>query len=97
MSDTLEQATQKVAALRNTLNEYNYQYYVLDDPSVPDAVYDRDMQALMKTARPKVFRSNHQFVFHPPLDRGSRAFGYLKAYGLLCLALQDRGALFDLT
>jgi len=47
MSDTLEQAQQKVAELRNTLNEYNYQYYVLDEPSVPDAVYDRDMQALI--------------------------------------------------
>ena len=47
MSDTLEQAQQKVAELRNALNEYNYQYYVLDEPSVPDAVYDRDMQALI--------------------------------------------------
>lgn len=47
MSDTLEQARKKVAELRNTLNEYNYQYYVLDDPSIPDAVYDRDMQSLI--------------------------------------------------
>ena len=47
MSETLEQAQQDVATLRNKINEYNYQYYVLDDPSVPDAVYDRDMQALI--------------------------------------------------
>lgn len=47
MSDTLEKAKQEVAKLRDTLNEYNYQYYVLDNPSVPDAVYDRDMQALI--------------------------------------------------
>lgn len=47
MSDTLEQARKKVAELRNTLNEYNYQYYVLDEPSIPDAVYDRDMQSLI--------------------------------------------------
>jgi len=47
MSDTLEQARKKVAELRNTLNEYNYQYYVLDDPTIPDAVYDRDMQSLI--------------------------------------------------
>ena len=47
MSDTLEQARKKVAELRNTLNEYNYHYYVLDDPSIPDAVYDRDMQSLI--------------------------------------------------
>lgn len=47
MSETLEQAQQDIATLRNKINEYNYQYYVLDDPSVPDAVYDRDMQALI--------------------------------------------------
>ena len=28
-------------ALKSTLDHYNYQYYVLDDPSVPDAEYDR--------------------------------------------------------
>ena len=31
------------------LEQYNYQYYVLDDPSVPDAEYDRlfrQLQAL---------------------------------------------------
>ena len=47
MSDNLEQAKQQVAALRKTINDYNYQYYVLDDPTVPDAVYDRDMQTLI--------------------------------------------------
>ena len=33
-------------ALKTTITEYNYQYYVLDNPSVPDAEYDRQMQAL---------------------------------------------------
>lgn len=33
-------------ALRGQLNDYNYQYYVLDDPSVPDAEYDRLMREL---------------------------------------------------
>ncbi|OJF68063.1 DNA ligase (NAD(+)) LigA [Alteromonas sp. V450] len=47
MSESLEQAKKEIATLRNQLNEYNYQYYVLDDPTVPDAVYDRDMQALI--------------------------------------------------
>ena len=47
MSTTLEQARNDVAVLRNKLNDYNYQYYVLDDPTVPDAQYDRDMQALI--------------------------------------------------
>jgi len=32
---------QQVAALRLQLADYNYQYYVLDAPTVPDAEYDR--------------------------------------------------------
>ncbi|GHG63590.1 DNA ligase [Alishewanella longhuensis] len=32
---------QQIAALRLQLAEYNYQYYVLDAPTVPDAEYDR--------------------------------------------------------
>jgi DNA ligase (NAD+) len=33
-------------SLKITIAEYNYQYYVLDNPSVPDAEYDRQMKAL---------------------------------------------------
>lgn len=32
---------QQIAQLRRQLEHYNYQYYVLDAPSVPDAEYDR--------------------------------------------------------
>ncbi|WP_426416789.1 NAD-dependent DNA ligase LigA [Aestuariirhabdus sp. LZHN29] len=39
---------QEVAQLREQLNEYNYRYYVLDDPSVPDAEYDRQMRRLQQ-------------------------------------------------
>ncbi|MFT4995233.1 MAG: DNA ligase (NAD+) [Paraglaciecola sp.] len=38
---------QRVAALTAQINEYNYQYYVLDSPSIPDAEYDRLMLELM--------------------------------------------------
>jgi DNA ligase (NAD+) len=38
MSQSLLQQVQK---LRQQLEEYSYQYYVLDNPSVPDAEYDR--------------------------------------------------------
>ena len=31
----------RIAALRQQLNEYSYRYHVLDDPAVPDAEYDR--------------------------------------------------------
>lgn len=37
----------QLATLKTTIAEYNYQYYVLDNPTVPDAEYDRQMQALM--------------------------------------------------
>jgi DNA ligase (NAD+) len=36
----------QLALLKTGIAEFNYQYYVLDNPSVPDAEYDRQMQAL---------------------------------------------------
>lgn len=44
----LQIAEQKVNELRNLLNQYGYDYYVLDQPSVPDAEYDQLMQELME-------------------------------------------------
>ncbi len=37
---------QQIEALRQSLREHNYRYYVLDDPTVPDAEYDRLFQQL---------------------------------------------------
>lgn len=37
---------QQIAALRQQIDDYNYHYYVLDTPLVPDAEYDRAMQSL---------------------------------------------------
>lgn len=42
-------AAQRISELRNELDAHNYRYYVLDEPSVPDAEYDRlfrELQAL---------------------------------------------------
>ena len=44
----LQTAELKVNELRNLLNQYGYEYYVLDKPSVPDAEYDRLMQELLE-------------------------------------------------
>jgi DNA ligase (NAD+) len=44
----LQTAEQRVAELRSLLNQYGYEYYVLDKPSVPDAEYDRFMQELLE-------------------------------------------------
>ncbi len=35
-----------IAKLRAEINHHNHQYYVLDDPQIPDAEYDRLMQQL---------------------------------------------------
>ncbi len=38
---------EEIAQLRKQIEAYNYHYYVLDNPRVPDAEYDRCMQALI--------------------------------------------------
>ncbi|MFX3629162.1 MAG: NAD-dependent DNA ligase LigA [Ectobacillus sp.] len=43
-----EAVQQRIAELRDILNELNYEYYVLDKPSVSDAEYDRYMQELIR-------------------------------------------------
>ncbi len=42
------EATETVQQLKQQLEEYNYQYYVLDAPAVPDAEYDRLMRELQQ-------------------------------------------------
>ena len=37
---------ERIDEIRNLLEKYNYEYYVLDNPSVSDAEYDRLMQEL---------------------------------------------------
>ncbi|MDF2786905.1 MAG: ligA [Neobacillus sp.] len=44
----LQTAELKINELRSLLNQYGYEYYVLDTPSVPDAEYDRLMQELLE-------------------------------------------------
>lgn len=46
MSVDLSAANKRIIELRLLLEQYNYQYYVQDDPSVPDVEYDRCMQEL---------------------------------------------------
>ncbi len=41
-----EDMSKKISSLREQINEHNYRYYVLDDPNVPDAEYDRLMREL---------------------------------------------------
>ena len=39
-------ARRRVAELRELIDQYDYRYYVRDDPAVPDAEYDRLMREL---------------------------------------------------
>lgn len=34
-------AARRIESLRKTINEHNFRYYVLDNPAIPDAEYDR--------------------------------------------------------
>lgn len=40
------QDASRIQVLRDTLQQHNYRYYVLDDPSIPDAEYDRLLREL---------------------------------------------------
>jgi len=49
MNKPLPETIKRVEELRSALDEHNYRYYVLDDPGIPDAEYDRlfrELQAL---------------------------------------------------
>lgn len=50
-SDAISIVQQRLEQLKTSIEEHNYQYYVLDNPSVPDAEYDRLMQELLKIER----------------------------------------------
>ncbi|MEQ9462903.1 MAG: NAD-dependent DNA ligase LigA [Haliea sp.] len=52
-------AAAEVARLRDQLEAWNYRYYVLDDPSVPDAEYDRSLQRL------RVLEAEHPELLNP--------------------------------
>ena len=64
---------QEIDSLRERLDSWNYQYYVLDQPTVPDVEYDRTLLRLseLETAHPELVRADSptQRVGGAPLDR----------------------------
>ncbi|PAU64715.1 DNA ligase (NAD(+)) LigA [Pseudomonas sp. PIC25] len=52
-------AAERIAALRSEIEQHNYRYYVLDEPSVPDAEYDRLFNEL------KALESEHPELVTP--------------------------------
>ncbi len=65
--------TREIDSLREQLESWNYQYYVLDEPTVPDAEYDRCMRRLveLETVHPQLLRADSptQRVGAAPLER----------------------------
>ena len=62
----------ELTALKEKLNQYAYSYYVLDEPSVPDAEYDRLYQRLehLEAKYPELLDENSptQRVGGAPID-----------------------------
>ena len=54
------QAREKIEALRKTLHQHNYQYYVRSDPAISDFEFDRLMAELqvLEKAYPQFFDEN---------------------------------------
>jgi DNA ligase (NAD+) len=76
MSSEYNSAKQRSAELRKALSTYAYEYYVLDNPSVPDAEYDRLFSELQKieSSFPELIVSDSptQRVGAQPLDKFSQ-------------------------
>ena len=68
----MEEKQKRIEELRQLLNQYNYEYHVLDQPSVPDAEYDRMMNELINLEEEnpelKTEDSPTQRVGGPPLE-----------------------------
>ena len=68
-----EDVKKRIGQLRSILHRHNYLYYVLDEPEVSDAEYDRLMQELtaLETAHPELIEpdSPTQRVGAPPLEK----------------------------
>lgn len=65
-----QETRRRVARLRRQIDDHNYRYYVLDDPLIPDAEYDRLLRELqsLETAHPDLVTpdSPTQRVGHEP-------------------------------
>ena len=66
---------ERIDEIRNLLEKYNYEYYVLDNPSVADAEYDRLMQEL-------IMLENEHPEYQSPLSPSQRVGG--KPEALMC-------------
>lgn len=59
-SNSQEAAQQRITELRAEINQHNHRYYVMDEPSIPDAEYDRLMRELqaLETEYPELITAD---------------------------------------
>ena len=62
---------ERIDEIRNLLEKYNYEYYVLDNPSIADAEYDRLMQEL-------IMLENEHPEYQSPLSPSQRVGGLVQ-------------------
>ena len=59
----------ELASLRRQIEDHNYAYFVLDDPTVPDAEYDRLMRRLREiesgAVKPVSWSKARRMIFGP--------------------------------
>ena len=68
-------AAERIAELRSEIDAHNYRYYVLDEPSVPDAEYDRLFNAL------KTLEAEHPGLVSPDSPTQRVGGAALAAFG----------------
>jgi len=72
-NEEMSKITEKIEELRTALHRHNHRYYVLDDPEISDAEYDRLMQELiaLEKAHPECYSpdSPTQRVGAAPLEK----------------------------
>jgi DNA ligase (NAD+) len=68
-------AAERIAELRSEIDAHNYRYYVLDEPSVPDAEYDRLFNAL------KTLEAEHPELVSPDSPTQRVGGAALAAFG----------------
>ena len=90
---------EEIKTLRDQLNQWAHEYYVLDDPSVPDSEYDRAFQQLqaLEEAHPGLVTANSptKRVGGKPLEKFDEVKHQVPMLSLQTLTDEDQFSAFD--
>ncbi|MEM8844346.1 MAG: NAD-dependent DNA ligase LigA [Pseudomonadota bacterium] len=94
-----EKIQQHLQAIRLKIRKYDYQYYVMDDPTVPDAEYDRLMRELIEieSQNPELITEDSptQRVSGSPLESFKQVKHEMPMLSLSNVFSKDELAAFD--